>query len=154
MSYRFAERGGWWVVWQAVFMVAVMTGGPLCKQAWMHTASFPFGIFLIAVGAIFGIAGAWMLGRNRTAFPRPLEGAHLVTSGVYGIVRHPLYSSLIFLGFGWALVWQSAVAMVCAAALTIFLWCKAQREERWLREQFAGYEAYSKRVRRFVPGIF
>jgi protein-S-isoprenylcysteine O-methyltransferase Ste14 len=43
---------------------------------------------LLGAGAVFGIAGAIVLGRNRTVFPEPLPQARLVRSGIYSIVRH------------------------------------------------------------------
>jgi protein-S-isoprenylcysteine O-methyltransferase Ste14 len=154
MAKSFSERGGWWVVWQAVFMVLVIVSGPIAKgtnRSWMTVFS---GRILIVIGAVFGIAGAVSLGSNRTAFPRPTESCQLVSTGIYSLVRHPLYASLIYLGFGWALVWSSWIDGAAALAMTVFFDAKARREEVWLCEMFTAYPEYMKRVRRFVPSIY
>ncbi len=101
-----------------------------------------------------GVAGVRALGRNRTAFPKPVKEATLVQHGVYGLVRHPLYCSVILVSFGWGLLWHSGPALGAAAVITIFLDRKASREERWLRDKYPEYERYVARVRRLIPGIY
>lgn len=154
MPKTFSERGGWWVVWQAVFMSLVVIGGPIGKGTSGNWVAASFGWFLIFAGAVFGIAGTVTLGRNRTAFPRPDESSQLVSTGIYSLVRHPLYASLIYLGFGWAMVWASWLGVVAAVIMTVFFDAKARREEAWLCEMFAAYPDYMKRVRRLVPMIY
>ena len=95
MKDLFAARGGWWVVGQSIVMIAVLASGPLRKADWNSRAGFWIGVFLTGAGAVFGIAGAWTLGRNRTPFPRPVADSELVDHGIYSVVRHPLYASLI-----------------------------------------------------------
>jgi protein-S-isoprenylcysteine O-methyltransferase Ste14 len=109
------------------------------------------GVALFLVGGYFGMAGVIALGRNRTAFPQPREGSHLVQHGIYGVVRHPLYTSVMLASLGWGLIWQSGLALMAALALIPFFHAKARREERWLREKFPGYAEYRKRVPPFVP---
>jgi len=70
------------------------------------------------------------------------------------MLRHPLYSSLMFASAGWALVWSSAVALAAALTLAVLLDAKARVEERWLLERFPGYAAYAGRVRRLLPWIY
>lgn len=151
----FAERGGWWVISQALLMISVAVLGPVYPaeeapgwRRWSGAGA------LGGLGAALGIAGGLRLGRSRTAFPRPLEACRLVTTGIYGWVRHPLYASLIFLGFAWSVGWGSLWAAVAALAQVVFFFAKAKREEAWLRERFPAYEAYSRRVKRFIPGIW
>jgi protein-S-isoprenylcysteine O-methyltransferase Ste14 len=108
---------------------------------------------LFGVGGYFGIAGVFVLGKNRTPFPQPRAGSELVQHGIYARVRHPLYTSVMLASLGWALIWQSVAAFVAALTLIPFFLAKARREERWLREQFPGYADYERRVPRFVPGL-
>ena len=70
------------------------------------------------------------------------------------MIRHPLYTSVIAVAIGWALVWQSWPALLAAAALIPFFHAKALNEERWLREKFPDYADYERRVRRFIPWIY
>jgi len=112
------------------------------------------GVALMLVGAGVALAGAMALGRNLTPFPKPTESAQLVRNGIYAVIRHPLYTSVIAVAIGWALVWQSWPALLAAATLIPFFAAKARREERWLREMFPEYGEYEKRTRRFIPWIY
>ena len=105
------------------------------------------------VGAGIAIAGALALGRNLTPFPKPLEHAQLVRHGIYAVIRHPLYTSVISLAIGWALVWQSWPALLAAAVLVPFFHAKARREERWLRKKFPEHADYERRLHRFIPRL-
>jgi protein-S-isoprenylcysteine O-methyltransferase Ste14 len=147
-----AGRGGSWVLAQYALMIALLVSGPALgaydnSPQWARAA----GIMFLAVGAWIGVAGMRELGGIRTVFPKPLKDSHLVQTGVYGIVRHPLYASLIWLGFGWGLVFFSKITLGLAMALTLLLIGKTAREEAWLREKFPEYADYAKRVRRFLP---
>ncbi|MDA1274424.1 MAG: isoprenylcysteine carboxylmethyltransferase family protein [Verrucomicrobia bacterium] len=153
-SRGFIQHGGVWVAAQNGLTLAALLLAPLFQGQWNSAAISIFGVVLASVGGWFGIAGVRALGRNRTAYPKPMQSATLVQHGVYGRVRHPLYSSLMFASVGWALAWSSGAAVVAALSLAVLLDAKARVEERWLREKFPEYAAYSQRVRRFVPRIF
>lgn len=111
------------------------------------------GIALMLVGASVALAGAMALGRNLTPFPKPADSAQLVRHGIYAVIRHPLYTSVIAVAIGWSLIWQSWPALLVAAALIPFFAAKARREERWLREMFSEYGEYEERTPRFLPRI-
>jgi len=147
----FLERGGLWVVGQSVLMLAVVGLGVRFHGDGTELAVIIPGLLLFALGGIIGIAGVLALKTNRTPFPKPCEGSQLVQRGIYGRIRHPLYTSVILAGLGWAALWQSWPAGLAALALAPFFTAKARREERWLREQFAAYVDYQSRVPRFVP---
>jgi protein-S-isoprenylcysteine O-methyltransferase Ste14 len=154
MSSNLLQRGGLWVLGQGVLLGAVIAGGILCRHQW-H--SFPLtlcGAFLLLIAGGCGLAGAVSLGRNLTPFPKPSAGSRLVQTGIYGLMRHPLYTAVFCGSVGWALAWRSWPALVAALALVLLLDAKARREERWLRQQFPEYADYERRVRRFVPWVY
>lgn len=138
---------------QFALMLAVLTVGPSTG----HVASSPMArtaaVILLVLGACMGIAGVVALGQNRTVFPRPLADGTLVQAGVFRLVRHPLYSSLMHLSFGWAVWWHSGAVAVLAVLLTLLLHCKSLREEQWLQQKFPDYAAYAAKVKRFVPWV-
>ncbi|HWN95315.1 MAG TPA: isoprenylcysteine carboxylmethyltransferase family protein [Methylomirabilota bacterium] len=154
MADSFTARGGLWVAGQSLLMIGVIALGLLFRGQWHNRASIVVGAGLFVLGGMMGIAGVRALGGNRTAYPKPMEGATLVQHGIFGLVRHPLYSSVILVSFAWGLLWQSGPALGAAAVLTIFLNRKASREERWLREKYPEYERYAAQVRRLIPGIY
>jgi protein-S-isoprenylcysteine O-methyltransferase Ste14 len=154
MDGSFMARGGGWVMGQSELLLAVGGLGVVFPRSWGFAASVAIGIVLCAMGAAFGIAGVWVLGRSRTAFPKPREDAALVRHGIYARVRHPLYTSVMLLSLGWGLIWESGPAGAAALLLIGFLHAKARREEVWLREKFTEYAVYQRQTRRFVPWLY
>jgi protein-S-isoprenylcysteine O-methyltransferase Ste14 len=154
MSGNFLQRGGLWVLGQSVLLCGVIGGGILCRSQW-HSLPFELcGVFLLVTAAGCGFAGAVTLGRNLTPFPKPSANARLVRTGIYGLIRHPLYTAVFCGSVGWALVWQSWPALMAALVLAPLFDAKARVEERWLRQKFPDYCSYERQVRRFVPWIY
>lgn len=149
-----ASRGGTWVVVQFALMIAGLAAGPLWRAQWNGWPTLAAGIGLLLISAWFGLRGKRDLGLNRTPFPQPKEDGQLITTGIYAHLRHPLYASVIALGFAWTLLWRSWPALGLAVAQILFFDAKARREERWLRELFPDYAAYARRVKRFIPGLY
>lgn len=149
-------RGEWYVIGQAVLIVAVLFASGLDGRApsWFDIAAMAGGaVCLVGLGFVF--LGSFGLGRNNlSAFPKPRDHSTLVTCGIYSIVRHPIYSGFIFLTLGWSLLWGSVAALVVALALLIFFDLKARREERWLEAKFSGYAAYKQRVKKLIPFVY
>ena len=149
-----AARGGIWVVAQFALMIAGLAAGPIWRASWNGWPTFAAGLVFLLIGAWLGLRGKRDLGLNRTPFPQPKDDGQLITTGIYARLRHPLYASIIALGFAWALLWQSWPALGLAVAQILFFDAKARREERWLRARFPGYAAYVRRVKRFIPGLY
>lgn len=80
---------------------------------------------------------------------------HMVTTGIYRHIRHPLYASLLYLTWGiYAKDAWSAVGIILAGVASIFLFLTAHHEEEENVRTFGiEYEAYMKRTKRFVPGL-
>jgi protein-S-isoprenylcysteine O-methyltransferase Ste14 len=148
----FLARGGAWVVIQFALMLAVIILGVVFRGDWKRNNLITnTGAGLLTLGGVFGISGVIALGRNRTAYPRPRADATLIQGGIYAHVRHPLYTSVMLVSLGWAVICQSWPALLAAVALIPSLAAKARREEAWLREKFPGYADYARRVPRFLP---
>ncbi|GDY23996.1 hypothetical protein LBMAG56_53430 [Verrucomicrobiota bacterium] len=154
MSESFITKGGLWVVTHNVLSVAVVVLGPVFSGQWHQPASVAVGAVLFVAGGALGIAGVRALGANRTPYPQPLAQAQLVRTGVYRWVRHPLYGSLVLASLGWALLWQSAAALLVTPLLAAVLLAKSRREEEWLRLKFPEYADYSAATRRLIPWVF
>jgi protein-S-isoprenylcysteine O-methyltransferase Ste14 len=147
-------KGTAWVATQFAIMLALLGAGPWWRAQWPGSVASWIGGALVLVSAWLGIAGVRVLGMNRTPFPEPKPGSQLVTTGIYARVRHPLYASVIALGFGWALLWRSGPVLALAGAQAVFFYAKARCEERLLRERFPEYASYARRVPRFLPRLF
>lgn len=154
MNDGFVQRGGLWVVAQSALLLAVAGLGMACRNESKHLILLLAGRFFLTASACCGIAGAVALGRNLTPFPKPTAKAQFVDWGIYGLLRHPLYTSVLCGAIGWSLIRQSWPALAVSLVLAVFLDAKARREECWLREQFPEYAKYEQRVRRFLPWIY
>ena len=148
---RFFQRGGGWVLAQLLLLglsslLAVWFRSQFCSKLAVAT-----GLLLLAVGAVLALIGALTLGRNLTPFPQCGEHSRLVHRGIYALIRHPIYTSVMFAAVGWALIWQSWLGLLVASFLVPFCHAKARREEHWLRWQFPEFADYEQRVRRFIP---
>lgn len=112
------------------------------------------GTVLLVSGFILAIVGLINLGRNLTPLPAPKNSATLIVFGAYRLVRHPIYSGIIFMAFGWGLWVKSWLTIGYALLLFIFFDVKSRYEERLLAEKFPEYAAYRKRVKKLLPFIF
>ncbi len=79
----------------------------------------------------------------------------LVTSGIYHFIRHPLYSSLLLLGWGVFFKAPSVPGALLAIAATIFLILTSKADEaECLRTFGRQYQDYMKTTKRFIPLIY
>ena len=83
-----------------------------------------------------------------------IVNATLVVAGAYRLVRHPIYSGLAAMAFGWGMWVHGWLTLGYALILFVFFDCKSRREERWLREKFPEYAAYQRRVRKLIPFVY
>jgi len=146
-------RGEGWVFIQIVLLPAVAFAGLADPLAVAPPPWIPWfvGLGLMAAGALLLGRALLDLGRNLTPVPHPRHDARLVVSGIYAHARHPIYGGIILTAFGWGLASASLLTLGLAAVLAVFFGLKSEREEAWLRERYAGYEAYAAGTRRFVP---
>jgi protein-S-isoprenylcysteine O-methyltransferase Ste14 len=118
--------------------------------------------WLLLVGSTVLVAhGAYLLrivGRpdNKRSQDAPLIGIEkttsLVTVGAYKYIRHPIYSSLLFLAWGVFFKDPSWLGIIIALAATTFLVITAKVEEAECIRCFGpSYQAYMKQTRMFVP---
>jgi len=131
-----------------------------------HWFTRPFGArqlvswSLLCVSLVFVVWGFVLL-RRRGGFDPAAEASptfewentgQLVTSGIYGYIRHPMYSSLVFLTWGAVLKSVSIAALLLAVAASLALIATAKSEEAENVRRFGqGYRDYMTRTRRFVP---
>lgn len=152
-------RGEGWVVVQGILLLAVAALGPsgmgaLPPDSAVGWATVVLGLAVMAGGMMIGGRALRDLGASLTAMPRPREDAQFVDSGVYLLIRHPIYAALITTAVGWVLVTTSVAAAIATLALAIWLDLKSRREEAWLRGRYPQYEAYRRRTHRFIPGAY
>jgi Putative protein-S-isoprenylcysteine methyltransferase len=109
------------------------------------------GALLALLGAWVGLAALRMHGRKLTPLPEPNPALGLQRTGVYALIRHPMYTGLLLSAFGLAILLQKPLAIVGATALTAFFNLKAREEERRLQRNYPEYADYQRATGRFLP---
>ena len=111
------------------------------------------GTVMLAIGLVLLFTGFRGLGKSLTANPVPNADGVLVTSGIYSIVRHPIYLGLLIITLG--LVVSSGVwaQMIVWVALAVLLTYKMRWEEVLLSAKYKGYAEYKTRVPAIIPGL-
>jgi protein-S-isoprenylcysteine O-methyltransferase Ste14 len=115
-------------------------------QAW--------GASLTLIGLLFTVWAREHLGRNWSATVTVKQDHELITTGPYGLVRHPIYTGLLLAAFGQAIARGQWVGLMAVAVLLAAFWRKSRLEEIWIQGQFGtAYENYSQRVRALIPFV-
>ena len=150
------RRGEGWFLLQLVLFGAIAVSGAAGPAwgGWPAAVGIASGGVLIGCGGILSLRGVLDLRENLTPFPRPLEGARLVESGAYRLVRHPIYGGLVIGALGWGLVRASPLTLAGALVLAAFFDLKSRREEIWLSESYPDYPAYRHRTHRLLPWVY
>lgn len=83
------------------------------------------------------------------------EGQKVVSTGLYGIVRHPMYAVTVWLFLSIPLVLGSFWSLLCFAHYPILIIVRILNEEKVLTEGLADYADYKKKVKyRLIPFIW
>jgi protein-S-isoprenylcysteine O-methyltransferase Ste14 len=154
--------------WDRPFVAVVGVVGPIAlillsgfdrRYHW----SAPMPAWLQGAGLVAGLAGG-MLTNTAVAANRFFSalvriqhdrGHRVVDTGPYRFVRHPGYTGSIVNMIGMAIALGSRVALGAMALVTVVLVVRTALEDRTLRAELEGYEAYARRVRyRLVPGLW
>lgn len=85
----------------------------------VRTAMIILGLILMVLGAIVNIVGRFKLGSNWSDQAKIYANQTFVSNGIYRLVRHPLYASLIWMYYGASLIYSNWLAF--AANTLIFL---------------------------------
>lgn len=113
------------------------------------------GDFLFAVGGALRLAPVFVLGRRFSGLVAIQPGHTLVTTGLYGAIRHPSYLGLLVMGVGWGLAFRSIIGVMLALLMLFPLAARIRSEEALLEEHFGSeYAAYRTRTYRLIPGIY
>ena len=149
-------RGEGWVVIQFVLLPLIGLAG-LVGPAWsgaIRNVTDVLGAALLLTGIGLGTWGLVALRTALTPLPRPRDGAQLVETGAYRLVRHPIYGGLIIAALGYGLAMASPAAIVGALVLLGFFRLKSAREEVWLMAVYPGYGAYRANTPRLLPFLY
>lgn len=150
------SRGELYVVVQAILLIALFFGPRdlLGTPAEINQPLWFIGQTMFYLGVVIAVWAAILLGPNLTPLPKPKANGELIQTGLYRIVRHPIYFGVILVCFGWAAIEQTLYSFVLAVILLIFFDLKSRREERWLIEKFPDYRGYQLKTKKLIPYLY
>ena len=112
------------------------------------------GVLAIVIGCVINIFGRFNLGSNWGNHIRIYEDHCLVQKGMYKIVRHPLYASIILMFYGACLVHPNIACLIAVSLIFVpFMYYRAKQEETMLMRAFPEYEEYKQRTGMLIPKI-
>ncbi len=120
-----------------------------------HTAGSCFVADVLALAGL-GIA-VWarvVLGSNWSSRVTLKEGHELIQRGPYRYVRHPIYSGLLLLILGTAVLAGQLGGFVAVLICFCGFWIKLRQEEALLSKRLPGYCEYMTRTKALVPFLF
>lgn len=139
-----------------MFVAAFVVAGLTERFSWLafpSWASWLGAAFFLAAYALY----AEVL-RENAFLSRTIEvqeGQSVVDTGLYGIVRHPMYSATLMLFLAMPIVLGSPISLIIMCAYLPIIGKRIHNEEQVLAEGLAGYEEYMTRVRwRLVPRVW
>lgn len=121
----------------------------------------PYPVLVTQAGFVVSVAGGFVLllslvqlNINLSPFPTPKEETKLVRKGLYKYIRHPIYTAILLLFFGYGLYQSSLYKIFITILLAVLFYFKSIYEEKCLEEKFAEYKDYCNKTGRFFPKIF
>lgn len=164
-----SKKLGWKKDWPALpylffavigFVVSIIDFWQIQRLNFQLNMFIIIGIILLVMGGSLRIisrktlmkAGFDMINSYKLQI---VEGQRLITSGIYGHIRHPLYLAEINRNIGFALIFSSLYGVGIMIFAAIFLLFRIEIEERMLITEFGpDYEEYKKKTNKLIPYLY
>ncbi len=139
-----------------MFIAGFAVAGLDFRFGWLP---LPFGVSLGAAAAFLFAYGVYAeVLRENAYLSRTIkvqEGQTVVDTGLYGIVRHPMYAATLLLFLSIPLVLGSLIALPIFLIYPFIIVKRIKGEERLLTKELIGYSAYTQKVKyRLIPFIW
>lgn len=157
---HFAKR--LWVYWLPLLIAALLLGPgdwfghSLLREQFVPHTTFVYssGLVVAVFGAVLAILSRMLLGRNWSATVQLKQEHELITIGPYRLVRHPIYTGLLLLFLGNAVMVGDWRGLLAVAIVFVSFWRKLRLEEEWLTEHFGEpYRLYQARTKALIPAL-
>jgi protein-S-isoprenylcysteine O-methyltransferase Ste14 len=110
-------------------------------------------VFMVA-GLIIAIVARKTLSDNWSGNIEIKKGHELVTNGIYGSIRHPIYTGVLLMALGTLIFSQTLLMLLFFLFMFVFFVFKFTQEEKLLTKHFPKeYQAYKKRTKALIPFI-
>ena len=134
---------------------------PLDAERYGWSPGFPLWLNILGMAGLTGSFFLFFRSYTDNTFLSPLvriqedRKQRVVSTGVYGFVRHPMYLGAILMFIGAPLLLGSCYGVLAGLALTMLLMARICGEEKLLGRELEGYREYTQRVRyRLIPFLW
>lgn len=139
-----------------IFLAAFIVAGLDFRFGW---STIPFAVKIIA--AVLFLASYLLYAevmRENEYLSRTIEvqeNQKVIDTGLYGVVRHPMYAATILMFLMIPLILGSWISFVILLAYPVIIAVRIANEEKILTEQLTGYREYKQKVKyRIIPFIY
>lgn len=141
------------IVWWAIM--------PLDARRFGWSPAFP--LWIKAIGALLLVVSSFVLfgALKENTFAAPVvkiqkeRGQTVVSTGLYAIVRHPMYAGAVLLFLGAPLLLGSVFGLLLGLVLIVTIAARSLGEEAMLKRELEGYSDYMQKVKwRMIPFVF
>lgn len=158
------EQKSWDQVLMLLFFITgiglyIVPGFDVVRYGW----SEPLPVWMRSLGILVHVPCFVLLGwtmRENTYLSQVVKidkerEHHVITTGPYALVRHPMYTVVIILLFALPVALGSRFALILAVFLTLLLIIRTYLEDRTLHAELEGYLEYAKQTQyRLIPGVW
>jgi len=139
-----------------MFLVGFVVAGLNFRFGW-----YILPLWMSIVGCVLFLLGYVMLAfvfRQNTYLARTIkveQNQKVVDNGIYGVVRHPMYSATLILFLTMPIILGSFFALIVFFAYPFIIAIRIKNEEKLLEKELAGYSEYKQKVKyRLIPFIW
>ncbi len=158
------EQKAWDKVIMLLFFLAglglyIVPGFDVVRYEWSESLPLWMKILAMLIHLPCFVLLGWVM-RENTYLAQVVKidkarGHHVITTGPYALVRHPMYTIIIILLFAVPVALGSRFALFLAVFLTVLLIVRTYLEDRTLHAELQGYPEYAKQTRyKLIPGLW
>ena len=101
------------------------------------------GLAFLVIGCIVNVRGRFNLGKNWSDQIKIYNDHTFISKGMYSLVRHPLYASIIWMFLASSIIYLNYFALISTLLIFIpFMYYRAKQEEELLAKEFDDYKIY------------
>jgi protein-S-isoprenylcysteine O-methyltransferase Ste14 len=112
------------------------------------------GTAIVLPGLTLNVYSHFLLRRNWSFMASIKKNHRLITAGPYGLIRHPMFASMLLIVPGSGFLVSNYLIIACTPIVWAIYYIRAKREEDLLRKEFPEYTQYISKTKMFIPRIF